>query len=113
MEAQWEGWYNERVPALQNKTPLQAARTKAGRERLEALLLEFERRNEEVSQPYLRVDINAMRRSLVYRRLKMKPASRSDRKLHQEKLAEIADVAKRDEKRRFAGELKSSKNVLT
>ena len=64
MEAQWEGWYNERVPALQNKTPLQAARTKAGRERLEALLLDFERRNEEVSQPYLRVDIEAMRKKL-------------------------------------------------
>jgi len=64
MEAQWEGWYNEPVPALQNKTPLQAARTKAGRERLEALLLEFERRNEEVSQPYLRVDIESMRKTL-------------------------------------------------
>ncbi len=59
-----EGWYNEPVPALQNKTRLQAARTKAGRERLEALLLEFERRNEEVSQPYLRVDIESMRKTL-------------------------------------------------
>jgi hypothetical protein len=64
MEAHWEGWYNEPVPALQNKTPLEAARTKGGRERLEALLLEFERRNEEVSQPYLRVDIEAMRTKL-------------------------------------------------
>jgi hypothetical protein len=64
MEAHWEGWYNEPVPALQNKTPLEAARTKAGRERLEALLLEFERRNEEVKQPYLRVDIQAMRKKL-------------------------------------------------
>lgn len=64
MEAHWEGWYNERVPALQNKTPLQAARTKAGRERLEALLLDFERKNEEVSQPQLRVDIDAMRKKL-------------------------------------------------
>lgn len=64
MEAHWEGWYNERVPALQNKTPLQAARTRGGRERLEALLIEFERRNEEDSQPYLRVDINAMRKKL-------------------------------------------------
>jgi hypothetical protein len=64
MEAHWEGWYNEPVPALQNKTPLQAARTKAGRERLEALLIEFERKNEEVSQPYLRVDIEAMRKKL-------------------------------------------------
>jgi hypothetical protein len=64
MEAHWEGWYNEPVPALQNKTPLEAAQTKAGRERLEALLLDFELKNEEVSQPYLRVDINAMRKKL-------------------------------------------------
>ena len=64
MDAHWEGWYNERVPALRNKTPLEAARTKAGRERLEALLLDFERRNEEVSQPHLRVDIEAMRKKL-------------------------------------------------
>jgi SEC-C motif/Protein of unknown function (DUF2384) len=64
MEAHWEEWYNEPVPALNNKTPLEAARTKAGRERLEALLVEFERRNEEVSQPHLRVDINAIREKL-------------------------------------------------
>jgi hypothetical protein len=63
LEAQWEGWYNEPVPALQNKTPLEAARTKAGRERLEALLMDFERKNEDV-QPYLRVDIEAMRKRL-------------------------------------------------
>ncbi|MEK6302139.1 MAG: SEC-C metal-binding domain-containing protein [Acidobacteriota bacterium] len=64
MHAHWEGWYNERIPALQNKTPLEAARTKAGRERLEALLLDFERRNEEASQPHLRVDLKAMRKKL-------------------------------------------------
>lgn len=64
MEAHWEAWYNERVPALQNKTPLEAARTKAGRERLEALLIDFERRNEVVAQPFLRVDIEAMRKKL-------------------------------------------------
>jgi len=64
IEAQWEAWYNESVPALQGKTPLQAARTKAGRERLEALLVDFERSNEHASQPYLRVDIAAMRKRL-------------------------------------------------
>ena len=64
MDAHWEGWYNERVPALQNKTPLEAARTKAGRERLEALLLDFERRNEDVPHPELRVDVAAMRKKL-------------------------------------------------
>jgi hypothetical protein len=63
MEAHWEAWYNERIPALNNKTPLEAARTKSGRERLEALLLEYERNNERVD-PHLRVDIAAMRSRL-------------------------------------------------
>lgn len=39
----WEGWLETRVPALGNKTPRQAMRTKGGRERLEALLAQFER----------------------------------------------------------------------
>jgi len=39
----WEGWLDTRVPALGNKTPRQAARTARGRERLEALLAEFDR----------------------------------------------------------------------
>ena len=40
---QWEGWLDTRVPALGNKTPRQAARTAGGRERLEALLGQFDR----------------------------------------------------------------------
>lgn len=39
----WEAWLDTRVPALGNKTPRQAARTARGRERLEALLAEFDR----------------------------------------------------------------------
>jgi hypothetical protein len=41
---QWAGWLDTRVPALGNKTPRQAARTALGRERLEALLAEFDRK---------------------------------------------------------------------
>jgi hypothetical protein len=64
MEAHWKGWYNEPVPALQNKTPLEAAKTDAGRERLEALLTDYERRNENDSHPALKVDVAAMRKKL-------------------------------------------------
>jgi len=64
LEAHWEGWYDEPVPALQNKTPLEAARTKEGRERLEALLTDFERRNENVPYPGLMVDVAAIRKKL-------------------------------------------------
>jgi len=64
MEAQWENWYNDRIPALGDKTPLEAARTKSGRERLEALLLQFERMDERIPEPELRVDVAAMRKRL-------------------------------------------------
>lgn len=39
----WRAWLDTPVPALANKTPRQAARTAGGRERLEALLAQFER----------------------------------------------------------------------
>jgi hypothetical protein len=39
----WTAWLDTRVPALGNKTPRQAARSAAGRERLEALLAQFAR----------------------------------------------------------------------
>jgi hypothetical protein len=42
MQRHWDNWLDERIPALKNQTPRQAARTVAGRERLEALLTEFE-----------------------------------------------------------------------
>ena len=64
VRAHWEAWYTQRIPALQNKTPIQASQTTGGRERLEALLCEFERTNELVSEPHLRVDVNAMRERL-------------------------------------------------
>ena len=40
----WREWVDVRVPVLGHKTPRQAAKSVAGRERLEALLGEFERR---------------------------------------------------------------------
>jgi len=43
---EWADWLDTRVPALGNRTPRQAARTVAGRERLEALLDRFEREAE-------------------------------------------------------------------
>jgi hypothetical protein len=65
MRRHWEGWLDERVPALGDKTPRQAARTAKGRERLGALLGEFDRRAESETE--------AIRESLheVRRRLKM------------------------------------------
>ena len=64
MKAHWEAWYTEPIPALHDKTPLEAAKTKEGRERLEALLCDFERRNDNSTHPSLKVDVAAMRQRL-------------------------------------------------
>jgi hypothetical protein len=44
MRRHWAAWLDERVPALGNKTPRQAARSERGRERLAALLGAFDQR---------------------------------------------------------------------
>jgi hypothetical protein len=64
MKAHWEAWLDTAIPALKNQTPRQAARTPEGRERLEALLIGFEYRNESMLQPELRPDVGELRRKL-------------------------------------------------
>lgn len=65
MESHWKNWIHEKLRALDNKTPLQAARTKDGREMLEALLLQMER-DDEQSRPWMRQKeyIDRVRREL-------------------------------------------------
>lgn len=46
MEAHWTGWVDEKLPALHGKTPRQAVRTADGREAVEALLVDIERRKD-------------------------------------------------------------------
>jgi hypothetical protein len=64
MKAHWEAWLDSPIPALRDQTPRQAARTPEGRERLEALLMAFEYRNESMIQPELRPDVGELRRKL-------------------------------------------------
>ena len=59
----WDAWVNQKVPALGNRTPRQAAKTARGRERLEALLSDFERSSER-SQSAFAPDIGELRRKL-------------------------------------------------
>jgi hypothetical protein len=61
-EQHWRDWLDQPVPALKDQTPRQAAKTEIGRERLEALLLSFEQRQES-PQPF-HPDVEALRRSL-------------------------------------------------
>jgi hypothetical protein len=62
-EQAWDEWIDQRVPALNNKTPRQAAKTREGRERLEALFAEFTWRaaRQPVNQ---QLDVAALRRKL-------------------------------------------------
>lgn len=62
----WESWPDQKIPALMNKTPRQAAKTKIGRERLEAMFTHFQEMNNKddshFNQP--KVDIAMLRKEL-------------------------------------------------
>lgn len=62
----WETWFDSPIPALNNETPREAAKTKAGRERLEALLLLYERNDREMNDAthYFKADINYIKTEL-------------------------------------------------
>src|SRR5205807_7742374 len=65
MQKQVEGWVHEKIPALGGRTPLDAVRDPDGKEMVEALLLDWERRDErDVSPNQIRPDIGALRRLL-------------------------------------------------
>ncbi len=59
----WANWLDLPVPALNDLTPRQSVATEAGRERLEALLLDFERRNIN-SDSLSKVDVEWLRKEL-------------------------------------------------
>ena len=56
-------WIDTKVPALGNRTPRQAAKTPKGRERLEALLIDFARSAEQRSSMF-QPDLGDLRRRL-------------------------------------------------
>lgn len=62
----WDAWFDNPIPALNNKTPRQAAKTADGRERLEALLLHYERNDGQINEHphYFKADINLIKSEL-------------------------------------------------
>jgi hypothetical protein len=58
----WRDWPDTPLPALQGQTPRQAAKTAQGRERLEALLMQFEYTS--APNPAFAPDVAALRREL-------------------------------------------------
>ena len=63
----WENWFNQSIPALGNQTPREAAKSEDGRERLEALLLQYERNdlNRNDATHFLKADIAYLRSELA------------------------------------------------
>jgi len=65
VQKQVEAWAYEKIPALGGRTPMQAVGDPDGREIVEALLLDWERRVDEgVYQPGIRPDFNVVRKLL-------------------------------------------------
>ena len=60
----WVTWFDLPVPALNNMTPREAAKTEEGRELLESLLLDYERHDDADNENLMRPDIPALRRKL-------------------------------------------------
>lgn len=63
-QAHWENWFDESIPALKDKTPREAAKTKNGRERLEALLLEYENYDLKQTNTIFKADLPYLRKEL-------------------------------------------------
>ena len=61
-EKHWKEWQKTPIPALRGQTPREAVKTPLGRERLEALLFEFEQYSD--SPQLFSPDIEAIRKSL-------------------------------------------------
>jgi hypothetical protein len=65
MQKQAESWVHQKIPALGGRTPTEAVSDPDGKEMVEALLLDWERRDEaDVSPNQIRPDIGALRRLL-------------------------------------------------
>lgn len=64
MKKHWDDWIDMKLPILDDLTPRQAAKTKDGREELEALLLDFERKNNIDPDNSSNPDVNDLRKKL-------------------------------------------------
>jgi len=65
LQKQVEAWVHQKIPALGNRTPIQAVRDPEGKEIVESLLLDWERRAEDGFFPNsLQPDIQAVRKLL-------------------------------------------------
>ena len=71
IQQHWAHWFDEPVPLLDHKTPREAAKTKKGREQLEALLLEYDRHNLNQPDNALKADTALIRSKLGLNQLRL------------------------------------------
>jgi hypothetical protein len=67
----WKDWLDIPIPALQNKTPRESAKTARGLERLDALFLQFKGMSNDTNAPF-NPDINALKKELGIKLLSKK-----------------------------------------
>jgi hypothetical protein len=63
-EQHWQNWLDQPIPALNDKTPKQAAKTKKGCEQLEALLMDYEQNHARNPNNFLLFDAAEIRQKL-------------------------------------------------
>jgi len=61
-EQHWKAWLDTSLPVLKDQTPREAAKIASGKERLEALLWQWESQTEEIGQ--FAPDVQALREAL-------------------------------------------------
>ena len=59
----WAEWLDQKIPALENVTPREAVKTDLGRERLEALFVDFHQKNQSGTSQ-CPVDLNYLRHEI-------------------------------------------------
>ena len=64
VEKQYMGWADQKIPALQNRTPREAIKTEAGREEVIELIDDWENSQLRMPNPQFSFDFNRLRRSL-------------------------------------------------
>ena len=91
LEAHWNSWVDQKIPALGNKSPKQAVRTADGREAVEALLLDAEKttRNDPTRSSFDMDLIAGVRRRLGLDRPPRPNARKPETKQVVERIAQI------------------------
>lgn len=64
LEQQYLGWADQKIPALNNRTPRQAVKREEGKKEVVALINDWENSQERMPNPQFRFDFNRLRREL-------------------------------------------------